>query len=112
LVILQRLQNNLELDLKVPTSSSLISQLLRYDVLTVSSFLRRPLELLAPSLDLPKRHLQILNLLLGVLQVVVKLLLTVAKAYETSQLAYHKTTSLMQEQDYQREDSTHQWIHY
>jgi hypothetical protein len=94
LVVLQRLQNNLELGLMVPTSSCLISQLLRYGILTANRFLHRPLELLAPSLDLPKRHLQISNLLL-VLQGGVKLLFTVAEAYETSQLAYHKKTSFL-----------------
>jgi hypothetical protein len=92
LVILQRLQNNLELNLKTLMSFCLISQLLRYDILTVCSFLHRPLELLAPSLDLLKRHLQVLNLLLSVLQGGVKLLFTVAEAYEMSQLAYHKKT--------------------
>jgi hypothetical protein len=65
-------------------SSFLISQLLRYDILTVTSFLHRLLELLAPSLDLPKRHLQNSNVLLSVLQVIVKLLLTIKEAYETS----------------------------
>jgi hypothetical protein len=33
------------------------NQLLRYGVLTVGSFLHPPLELLAPSLDVPERHL-------------------------------------------------------
>jgi hypothetical protein len=51
LVILQRLQSNLEFDLKVPMSSFLISLRLRYDILTVSSFFHHLLELLAPSLD-------------------------------------------------------------
>jgi hypothetical protein len=76
-------------------SSFLISQLLRYGILTVSSFLHYPLELLAPSPDLPKQHLQIWNLLLGVLQGGVNLLFTIAEAYEMSQLAYHKKTSLL-----------------
>jgi hypothetical protein len=97
LVILQRLQSNLELDLKVPTSSFLISQLLSYGILTISSFFHHPLELLAPSLDLPKRHLQVSNLLLGVFQVVVELFFTITEAYETSQLASHKKTSMLLE---------------
>jgi hypothetical protein len=50
---------------------------------------------LAPSLDFLKQHLQISNLLLGVLQGGVKLLFTVAEAYKMSQLAYHKNTSLL-----------------
>jgi hypothetical protein len=52
---------------------------LRYGILTVSSFLHHPLELLAPSLDLPKRHLSGPDLLLGVLQIVVEDLHTIAK---------------------------------
>jgi hypothetical protein len=60
-------------------STFLISQLLRYGILTVSSFLHHPLELLAPSLDLPKRHLSGPDLLLGVLQIVVEDLHTIAK---------------------------------
>jgi hypothetical protein len=47
---------------------------------------------MAPSLNLPERHLQASNLLLGVLQGSVELLFMVAEAYEMSQLAYHQAT--------------------
>jgi hypothetical protein len=76
LVILQCLQNHLEIDLKVLSSSFLISQLLRYGVLTVNSLLHHPFGLLAPSLDLLKCHLQGPNLSFGVLQVVFEVILT------------------------------------
>jgi hypothetical protein len=84
LVILQQLLKNIELDLKALMSSCPTSQLLIHDVLTICSFLHRPLQLLSPNLNLPKRHLQVSNLLLGVLQGGVKLLFTVAEAYEMS----------------------------
>jgi hypothetical protein len=45
---------------------------------------------LAPSLDLSKRYLQVPYLLPDVLQVVIQLLLTIAEAYKTSRLAFHK----------------------
>jgi hypothetical protein len=60
----------------------LIRQLLRYNIPTVSSFFHHPLELLTPSLDLPKRHLQGPYLLLGVLQSIVEVLLTIAEVYK------------------------------
>jgi hypothetical protein len=55
---------------------------LRYNILTVVSFVHHPLELFAPSLGLLEPHLQAPNLLLGILQGSVELLLTVAKVYE------------------------------
>jgi hypothetical protein len=71
LVILQRLQSNLEFDLTVPTSMFL------------SSFFHHPLEFIAPSLNLSKRHLQGPDLLLGVRQVVIEFLLTIADICKT-----------------------------
>jgi hypothetical protein len=87
-------------------SSFLISQLLRYDILTVSSIFHHPLELLAPSIDLSRCHLQGPNLLHGVLQVVVELFFTIVEAYETSKLAFHTKTSTLLEEDYQHKTST------
>jgi hypothetical protein len=112
LVILQRLQSNLELDLKVPTSSFLISQLLKYSILTVGSFFHRPFELLAQSLDLSKSHLQVPDLLPSIPQVVIQLFLMIAEAYETSKLALHKNTFILLKQGYQCKFRPHQWLKY
>jgi hypothetical protein len=87
LAILQQLQDCLELDLKASTSSCLISQLLRYNVLTVGGFLHRPHELLAPSLGISEPHLQASNLFLGVLQGGVEILLMVVETYEITQVS-------------------------
>jgi hypothetical protein len=63
------------------SSLFLVSQLLSYSELTVNCFLRHPLELLTPGLDLPKIRLQGPNLILGVLQVVLEVILTPVKVY-------------------------------
>jgi hypothetical protein len=51
--------------LQGPTSYGLISQLLRYGVLTLSGLLHRPFEFQASSLDLPNLAVQALNLAPG-----------------------------------------------
>jgi hypothetical protein len=59
---------------------------------------------LTPSLDLPKRHLQGPDLLLGVLQVVIELLIMIVEVYKTSKLALHTKTSTLLEEDYQHKN--------
>jgi hypothetical protein len=49
----------------------------------LSSFFHHPLEFIAPSLNLSKRHLQGPHLLLGVRQVVIEFLLTIADICKT-----------------------------
>jgi hypothetical protein len=68
----------------VLSSSFLISHLLRYGVLTVNSLLHHSLKLLAPSLDVPKTHLQGPNLVLCVLQFVLEVILTLMEVYNIS----------------------------
>jgi hypothetical protein len=54
------------------------------------------LELLATSLDLPKRHLQGPDLFLGILQIIVELLLMLAEVYKytTKWILNTKTSTL------------------
>jgi hypothetical protein len=56
---------NLEFDFKAPTSCGLMSQLLRYGILTLGGFLHHPFEFQAPSLDLLDPDLQVPNLTPG-----------------------------------------------
>jgi hypothetical protein len=79
LLTLQCLQNNLELDFKGPTSCGLISQLLRYDVLTLGGLLHRPFEFQASSLDLSNLALQAMNLAPGGRQSILQLFFTVTE---------------------------------
>jgi hypothetical protein len=62
-----------------------------------------------PGLGLSKRHLQVPDLLLGIPQIAVEMLLMIAETFKTSKLAFHMKTSMLLKQDYQCKFRPHQW---